>query len=365
MKSKLLSEKKLSAVIGFDGFVDEVVHVVDKRIDADNYTRVETLAEYGTRIAKASGLSFNVEIFPVAKKLGGNGPIFALGLKKFGMGITYIGATGLANTNSVFADLAQGSTVIGVTDPAQTDAMEFLDGKIIRSKLSTLNSLTWEKIVSKRSAGELAELFDGADLLSFNNWTMITHMSDIWSHLLEEVFPLMRSRDKTVFFDLADPEKRKPQDILHALSLIQQFEKSGFCVVLGLNKKEACEIYELMTHDKILDYVTFDLEKVCVKVYDQLGIRCLVVHPTDRAACVVGGEYFEVQGPYCKNPVLTTGAGDNFNAGFVLGYMSHLTPTECLELGNFSSGYYVRFARSADVSELLSFMEDFKQGKIQ
>ena len=79
LKDKLdtLKPDALKAAIGFDGFVDEVVHVVKKRIDPENYTRVLTLTEYGQRIAATSGLSATVEIVTISKKLGGNGPILA------------------------------------------------------------------------------------------------------------------------------------------------------------------------------------------------------------------------------------------------------------------------------------------------
>ena len=88
----LKNAKPVSCFCGFDGFVDEVVHTVDRRFDAESYSRVPTLAEYGRRIAGASGLSINVEIVTVDKKLGGNGPIFANALKRYGASIVYIGS---------------------------------------------------------------------------------------------------------------------------------------------------------------------------------------------------------------------------------------------------------------------------------
>ena len=119
----------LNAVIGFDGFVDEVVHVVNKRIDPENYTRVLTLTEYGRRIAETSGLSSNVEIVTVSKKLGGNGPILANALIECGVSMTYIGAIGYPDLNAVFTDMASRcEKVYPICEPASTDAMEFEDG---------------------------------------------------------------------------------------------------------------------------------------------------------------------------------------------------------------------------------------------
>ena len=75
------------ATFGLDGFVDEVVHVVKKRIDAKNFERCGTLIEYGERIKATSGLSSNVEIVTVDKKLGGNGPILANSFLRYGYAV--------------------------------------------------------------------------------------------------------------------------------------------------------------------------------------------------------------------------------------------------------------------------------------
>ncbi len=97
------------AVIGLDGFVDEVVHVVDKRTGRDAYTRIETIGEYADRLAQGAGLSTNVEIVPVSRKIGGNGPIFAQGLKNLGVQITYLGSIGDGSPHPVFEDFAEGT----------------------------------------------------------------------------------------------------------------------------------------------------------------------------------------------------------------------------------------------------------------
>ena len=351
--------KSLNCLCGFDGFVDEIVHTVDKRIDSERYSRVETLSEYGKRIAAASGLSLNVEIVPVSRKLGGNGPIFALGLQKYGCEITYIGCVGNPEIHSVFEELASSARMIGIAEPGQTDAMEFTDGKIIRSKLTTLNQVTWENVMSKLNLHEFVQLLDQANMISFNNWTMLPHMSEIWKHILNKAVPAMCSRrsEKVFFFDLADPAKRKPEDILEALELIKNFHAKGFKTVLGLNKKEACEIASLIGC-QIISFVEQPLHELVHIVGDFMAIDCVVVHPVDRAACLADGEYVEVEGPYCAAPKLTTGAGDNFNSGFMLGYLNGWPLRESLICGVASSGYYVRNAHSADIKDLAGFLAD-------
>ena len=62
--------EQVRAIIGFDGFVDEVVYLVDKRYDKDRYDRIRYLADYGKKVCDATGLSMNIEMVPVKKKLG-------------------------------------------------------------------------------------------------------------------------------------------------------------------------------------------------------------------------------------------------------------------------------------------------------
>ncbi|PID89184.1 MAG: hypothetical protein CSB01_03330 [Bacteroidia bacterium] len=63
-----------------------------------------------------------------------------------------------------------------------------------------------------------------------------------------------------------------------------------------------------------------------------------------------------VVGPYTSTPKLTTGAGDNFNAGFCNGLLRGFTTEECLATGVNTSGFYVRNAHSPSKQELIAFL---------
>lgn len=358
-------KKVKKAVIGLDGFVDEVVYVVDKRFHADSYTRIKTIGEYAERIAEGAGLSTNVEIVSVRKKIGGNGPIFAQGLKNLGIALTYIGSIGEGRLHPVFEEFGRGIETWCLAKPAQTDAMEFEDGKIIRSKLTSLNEVRWERMVEQIGREKLAAIYDGADLISFNNWTMLMHMNGIWEGFLREIVPRMKSSpsEKTVFLDLADPRKRTREDILKGLYWIREFGAAGFYTILGLNQKEAAGILETIDGGGG-DPREMDLEKAAHRITKYLDIPCVTIHPVDRAVCLKEGSFYEEMGPYCKTPVLTTGAGDAYNAGFVYGILGGLSPVECLKHGVAASGYYVRNGRTASGQELREFMDRWKRGDL-
>src|SRR4030095_10951872 len=164
----------LTAFLGLDGFVDKIIHVVDKRDGAESFQRLPTISKFAERIAAAAGHSTNIEVITERTKLGGNGPILANALASFGLKVTYLGALGYPNLHPVFADFAKRAEVHSIAEPGYTDALEFEDGKIMLGKHQSLNQMNWENIKSRFGAEKFSTHFAGADLIGFVNWTMLT-----------------------------------------------------------------------------------------------------------------------------------------------------------------------------------------------
>ena len=359
--------EKLNMLVGVDGFVDEIIHVVDKRHDANRFDRVETIAQYGEKILRAAGLSTNIEYVPVLEKLGGNGPIFANALLELGARVTYAGNLGKPEIHPVFRPLAERAHVYSLAEPGRTDAVEFYDGKLIIGKHQSLKELTWENFSNTLGGPRrIAQMIESSALLGMENWTMVPYMGEIWTGLMEEVFPLLPHREEKpiAFFDLADPEKRTPGDIRTALKQIAQFEEK-FRAVLGLNEKEAYQIAALFDiHPDMTRPETERLEAVVAATYRELDMHCLVVHPTRYSVACTPEGLFRADGPYCEKPVLTTGAGDNFNAGFCVAYVLGLGPERALLAGVATSGFYVRQAKSPTMEDLIAFLENWQEDTV-
>ncbi len=346
--------------VGLDGFIDEIIHIVDVRYSSDSYKRIPTIQAYADRIARGSGMSTNIELVSQQIKMGGNGPILANALLNYSVEVAYMGAVGFPELDPTFHALDRCSEIVCLSPPASTDALEFNDGKIIASKLTALNAVTWENMTECCPIPRLTSLFDGCDYLVFSNWSMIVGMNHIWEKFLETLAPNISPSAKTVFFDLADPEKRTKEDLQTALTHIKNFSGAGFRVVLSTNLKEACEISEALGKT-IADYQGADTHDILDFLSGQLGVYCIVIHLVDRACCLHDGSYCEVEGPYCKEPKLTTGAGDNFNAGFLYGMMQDFSWTDCLYTGCATSGFYVRRAKSPDIQELMDFLVQWEE----
>ncbi len=346
----------MSAFVGLDGFVDEILHAVDKRESAEVFQRLPTIAKLAERLAGAAGKSANLELVSQMIKLGGNGPIMANALAGLGLQVTYLGLLGYPNLHPVFQDFAKRAEVHSIADPGTTDAVEFEDGKIMIGKHASLKQMTWENIQSRFGREKFAANFGSADLVGFVNWTMLPYMSDLWAALLREVCPGMKGRRRLLFFDLADPEKRTRQDILRALDLIGQFEKY-FNVILGLNEKEAHEIGGVFgLRPKTAEPES--LAELGLEVAAKLNIGTLVIHPVACALAISGGKVDLVDGPYVAKPLITTGAGDHFNSGFCLGKLLGLGNAMSLLTGVAASGYYVRTGQSPSIAQAANMMKD-------
>jgi sugar/nucleoside kinase (ribokinase family) len=341
------------SLVGLDGFVDTILHVVATRENAERYTRLGSMAGFGDKITAAAGLSANFEMVQQMVKLGGNGPIMANALGAYGTPVTYVGILGAPNIHPVFADFAQRAEVISLAEPGYTDAIEFDDGKLMFGKHLSLREVNWENLLAHLPLGRLVGLFRESSLIALVNWTMLTGMTRIFEGLLEKVMPLV-TEPRWMFFDLADPAKRTREDIAKAVDLIAQFQKHAK-VILGLNLQEGRQIGEVLGFPSC-EETREAVAAHAARIRGKLGVETVVIHPVSFAAAADATGTAAVQGPFIEKPKITTGAGDHFNAGFCIGRMLGAPLDVSLQIGVGTSGFYVRTAKSPTVEDMVSFL---------
>ncbi|MGK0240316.1 MAG: hypothetical protein ACI92G_003802 [Candidatus Pelagisphaera sp.] len=347
-------------LVGLDGFVDTIIHLVGKRHGpSDDFTRIDSIEAFGNRILGAAGKSANIEMFPKMEKLGGNGPIMANALCAAGFPLTYIGALGKHAVLPVFKEFAKKTNAITVSDPGLTNALEFNDGKIMMGITNTLEAVTYEAIIETMGQGAFFDKLSRSSFVALVNWTMIPNMTAIFQALTDQVLPSLPPKEggRTFFFDLADPEKRSESELIEALHAIAKFQNFGN-VTLGLNLKEGQQVNVAFNLGEGADDAD-SLKRLASKIRRQLNIATVILHPTRRAACATKDGEWCVEGPYVENPVITTGAGDHFNAGFSTGQQLGLSPEACLTVGVSFSGFYVRTAQSPNLNDIDTFLKNW------
>jgi len=346
---------RTKVLVGLDGFVDTILHVVKTRESATKYSRLERMEDFGGRISAAAGLSANMEMVSQMVKLGGNGPIMANALGAYGTAVTYIGNLGSPSIHPVFNDFARRAAVHSIAEPGYTDAIEFDDGKLMFGKHESLKEVNWANLTKHVPEEDLLKIFEDATLIALVNWTMLSHMTAIWQKIQSRIAPKLGGEPRWLFIDLADPAKREKEDIASALKQITKFQKY-FRVVLGLNLQEARQVGEVLgikAPEETYDAVT----KHAAMLQETLQIDTVVVHPTQFAAAADATGATHVVGPFTAKPKITTGAGDHFNAGFCIGRILGLDLESSLQIGVSTSGFYVRQAKSPRLDDLKKFLQ--------
>lgn len=350
----------LNALLGFDGTVDVICKPVESRHGlGKQFTPFPKIRDFGQRVINADGKSAMIEIFNELEKVGGNGPIMANALANSGIGVDYIGSLGTPDLHTVYHDFAQRIKVHSVTQPAVTHALEFSNGKVMLSSISSYEEINAETLAKVLGEKEMIGLIQQSQLCCLLNWTCLPGMNSILRWYLEKLLPeLGPSGDRIFFFDLADPSMRSADDLNVVLDLIGRFEPFGR-VTLGMNLNEAQKVCRTIglnepesEHDSLCNALT--------SIREKLGIDTVMAHPTDFAACATAEGSWAVDGPHTTTPVITTGAGDHLNAGFCLARLLKFSPEDSLKLGVLFSGYYVRKAKPPTLGNILEFISELE-----
>ncbi|TVR11235.1 MAG: hypothetical protein EA401_11380 [Planctomycetota bacterium] len=345
-------------VMGFDGFVDNIIDVVGRRQGPGSYTPLATIADFGARVTAAAGHSTNFELVVKQRKIGGNGPIMANALATLGHRLTYIGILGDQSVDPAFAPLVEkAEKVFSLGDPAQTDALEFEDGKLMLGKLDPLDQVSVARLREVVGDATLREIFAQASCVATVNWTMLLEMNALWDFLIKEIIPQSSSSRPLWFVDLADPAKRTEDDLRQALAGLQRLQEH-VDVVLGLNEAETRQVLAVQGGRWGGDSEDVAAaQEACVSLRESLGLARVVCHMVRGAASASAAEAAGTEGFYEPKPLITTGAGDHFNAGYLWALAAGANEEVALLLGTATSGHYVRTACSPQASDLLNLLQ--------
>lgn len=347
-------------IVGFDGFVDEITKVIKHRMQDGRCSFFQTISEFSEHIGNAAGKSADIELITTNVKLGGNAPIMANALAALGIETTCIGAMGAPKEYDVFRKMNEKCRRISICNPGYTHAFEFQDGKLMFANLTSLEELTWTDLKKKIKIRELAEMFRISDLIALVNWSATCNTQTIWEGIFQEVLSQLDSHSlvgKRFFFDLADPYKRSREDIQAVMGLINQYAGFGR-VILGLNENEACRLYDALPFKESKEGLS--LEEKGEHIFAYTNIELLLIHLTDRCIAVNRDGVFQELGRVVCSPRISTGGGDNFNAGYCFGAILGLNTKDSIILGMAVSGSYIKNGRSPSIPDLVEYLSEWE-----
>jgi hypothetical protein len=349
IKSRAQDLNLKQVTIGIDAFIDKIQRVVKSQTEEGECVFFNDIGEFGTYLITKKGMSCGIEVRERFTKLGGNAPIMANALGSLGVKLNCVAAMGYPEIDPIFKELSSNCTLHTVANPGYTTALEFNDGKIMLSQREALLELTWNSLKNLLGIEKLKEFICKGDLVGLVNWNGIKQSNSIFRGILQDVLKgCDPSKEKVVFFDLADCSERSPEDICEAIELIRQFG-DYFKVILGLNENETYLVYKALQGEK----GNKDLLTVGDELYKELKIDALVVHTHKSSIAWHKDGRSQISSLFVQKPKLSTGGGDNFNAGLCFGQLLGYDFESSMYIANATSGYYVRNGKSPSIDNLI------------
>ncbi len=354
-----IAQPRHSGVCGFDGFIDTFVRL----------QMPASMAEFGPKVAAAAGISASYPVRHLGDKFGGNGPLFAAAMHDIHAGaidVTYIGAMGRDEVLPIYQDALGGKMkrLVTLAAPAHTTCLEFTDGKVMLCDLAACGEVTWERLLECMGQPELDAELLASRFISAVNWGKLPHAGPIWSNLSDRLAALgVPAKQVCFFMDLAEFETRAAADREDLLARIGPITEQ--CqTLLSFNLKEAWqmgEVFGVSYHGRM------DAESVAelaTLLRCRIAVDRVIIHPNDGAACASAAGTVYVPGPYCREPLISVGAGDNFGAGCLSAAIRGLGDASILLAGNAASGHFVRSGRSASFSDMTRLLDQWTAGTL-
>ena len=204
-------------------------------------------------------------------------------------------------------------------------------------KHASLKEITWQNIQARYGLEKFTAKLSSSDLVAFVNWTMLPYMSDLWEAILRDVCPALTAPRRLMFFDLADPEKRTPKDILARPGFDRPLWPLFRCHPRPERKGGAGNCRSLRRQTPIRHPGSPGRNG---QPHRRPFARRHPGHPSRRLR--PGRHRWQSQpgpGAFDPRPKVTTGAGDHFNSGFCLGKLLGLDNDMSLLAGVATSGY--------------------------
>jgi len=345
------------AFIGLDGYIDKIQKVVLAQ-DGESRSYYQTIDAFAGRIEQAAGLSAQLELVTQEMKLGGNAPIMAHALASLGVSNYCLGNFGAPEIHPLFEQIHPKSKLISLGLPAETNALEFDDGKLILSEVTPFQPINWNYVKEKIGLPNLVQYCNSAKFIALVDWCNLPLATDVWRGIGQELLPQLEASARHFFFDLADPTKKSQAAIEEVLEVIGSFALYG-TVTLGLNENEARRLATAIEL-QIGKTTGTELTDVCSFIYKHTNLTNLLVHPLNRSIIVSPQGIQVIPGRLVTKPRISTGGGDNLNAGFCFGQLAGYSLETSALLGMATSGAYVQNGKSPNRSELISYLKNWK-----
>jgi hypothetical protein len=328
-----------------------------------------TMAEFGPSVTRAAGISASYSVTHQGDKFGGNGPLFASALHDIFDGeiaVSYIGAMGRGQVLPIYRE-ALGQKMqhlYTLAEPAHSDCLEFVDGKIMLSDLRSCAEITWDRLIECVGANTLDAHLEECRFVGAVNWGKLVNVGGIWQNIAKRLGELGVPKKHVFFFmDLAEFEQRPMEDRNELIHLVGEITKQCH-TLLSFNLKEAWQMADVLGGGFQGCKAPDDVAALAEFLRLSINADRIIIHPNNGAACASGDGCVYIPGPFCKEPLISTGAGDNFGAGCLAGALRGFDDLGLLLAGVCASGHFVRSGRSASFRDMSNLVDAWISGTL-
>lgn len=343
LRAQEIAKKRI--VVGFDGFVDTIVRPVRRPAAGGEPAQMfETIKEFGEYLISKSEKSCSIELCVESRQLGGNLPFLSRAAGGLGLDVTCIGMLGVDGAvDPIFREMP--CALYPFAAPGQSTCMEFRDGKVLLSSDCALPDDPW-RLVQKATADCAPELFRTADMVALVNWSELSFAHGLWETVYAQAFAgEARDKARVVFFDLCDCSRRTDDEMERVLRLMGGFAAQR-TVILSLNENEAQTLSSRVLHCGV------ELIDICERIRTQYGIDEVIIHTIRESLMVSKRGSMRLPVDFVEFPVISTGAGDNFNAACCFGAVMGLSDRERLAFASRFATFYVANGYSPGLDEV-------------
>lgn len=328
-------------VIGFDGFIDMLVRPVRQGTIGNHPEHFRTLDEFGAFVSARSGKSASIELDPLMERIGGNAPNMAAGLLALGVDTRLMGTVGYPQIHPLFKEAFPADQVLTLANPGQSVSYEFEDGKLMCALNQDVNALDWKMVEARVGIKAVEAFYEGCSLAAFVNWSELAHAQELWEGVIEHVFE-KRGFPEWIFFDLSDCA-RKTGDELRRVACTMRLCGQRSKVVISLNENEKYALGQALLNTETIT------GEALLAALD--GYAVVFHHLKD--TCAFGeGTSWRFENHVVQIPKISTGGGDNFNAGLCAGLLAGLPVGQAAKMGSLCGSYYVEHGQCASAGAL-------------
>lgn len=356
-RSELPAEpSEVSAVVGFDGYIDHIRRLVGERKSPRVYDEIEefdTVRGMFTR-ATAAEKTLQFEWVESERLPGGHTAHVGQSFTELGYDLQLLGYFGQPMRAEFEAAFPEAS-LLSLGQPTVTEYLQFEDGKILFTESRTHQALNWETLCEYVPLEDMVGYLDGTDIVSIGGWPLIPEISTIWEGLGEQVYPRLDSPPSDLLVMVGETDRLRETTLRSHLESLETLD-DRIPVTVVTTGEQSVHLGEVLLGSTGGQQ---SLPSLATELREAISVTRLAITSSHESVLATGGDAFRVRAPSVQNPAEEGTFEDHFTAGVALGLAEGVSEASALVLGSAFGGYFKQYQETPTFDQLASFLGSY------